>query len=621
MGRGEQLFREVAEARDELKILQQQVASSLVDVGIACEKVATARERAAECGQLAGRFATSTAAGKELVERLSDVLAAADPLHDSLAETVADARDRLEQVQGLGRSVDQWVAQLHEGGFQCDRVIEQVEAATTAAEAAGLTARQEVDRLIEAEARSGKLANELTAVVESAGQLHEALEGLVAHAEEKVGRLTSHHAAASQVLQQLSTANVAGHSVIERTEQSKHAVEQALDAARSQVDRLIQDVWSLTTTSETNSRELSRKSQEVGELLNRLEASTAPASQLETRLAEQTELSQRHAASLAEDCAKAGGLVERLGAITRVLTAAKETGASIQRSVDQAQALRDELDGLIDRAGEQYSTLDELHRSSEGLIENHQQMTHETEASMHRLTAQFDSVESSQRLIGELLGQADSVRQELERQRLQATEIEAKLAEATAKPATVLDAAQAQAVQLDRVCGAVRKVFAGLSQATLEAKKHIEEFRHAQGEANGCLSQLATQTNRASNTLHQWVEEAVRAQSRLEQTLLRCPTIQETHSSDAMRVLAGTPPQSRLTSSTRRGELSMLPFPVDEDSSPLGPSEPAIGSPESPVGHLSSAVSKPVSRADEISRLIADAKQAEARQPQTAGAV
>lgn len=157
---------------------------------------------------------------------------------------------------------------------------------------------------------------------------------------------------------------------------------------------------------------------------------------------------------------------------------------------------------------------------------------------------------------------------------------------------------QTQAAQLEQVCGDVRKVFAGLAEATLQAQRQTEELRGMGEDTTTRLAELNAETERATQTLHEWVEEAVRTQLRLERTLSECPPIRQTHPTEAVRRLSrAVEPFARMTAEAAGGELQVLSEP-DFDTTPVEP-----------------RVAKPPTRAEEISRLISEAKQQEAGAP------
>jgi chromosome segregation ATPase len=160
-----------------------------------------------------------------------------------------------------------------------------------------------------------------------------------------------------------------------------------------------------------------------------------------------------------------------------------------------------------------------------------------------RLTQRIESqevrLETGAKSIAGLAKQVQAVASRLTELQAQSSRIDESISRVTAKPQEIIAAAKDQAVHLESVCSAVRKVFAGLSKTTIESKKHKDAFEAVSHEAGTRLTQLKTETDRAARTLHQWVEEASRAQARLAETLGQVPSIAETHGADALTRLAG----------------------------------------------------------------------------------
>jgi DNA repair exonuclease SbcCD ATPase subunit len=167
-----------------------------------------------------------------------------------------------------------------------------------------------------------------------------------------------------------------------------------------------------------------------------------------------------------------------------------------------------------------------------------------------------------------------------------------KVHAALEQPHASLDQVQAQAQQLERVCGAVRKVFAALSQATLVARRQAEELRVTGDGAEERCTRLTDETTKAATVLREWVEETVRVQARLERTLSQCPSVQATHPLETVhginRLFHGFP------GSDRSHEADIDAHADQADEAKAG------------------ALTRPSARADEIARLIAEASTHEA---------
>ena len=210
------------------------------------------------------------------------------------------------------------------------------------------------------------------------------------------------------------------------------------------------------------------------------------------------------------------------------------------------------------------------------------------------MSATQKSVEVGEPMLSEFIAQSRAIERNLGELHSKACDVEGVVNDAVARPTEILASAQAQADQLERVCGAVKKVFSRLSQATLDAKTQSGVCADVTKQAAAQVGAITSQSVGAARTLREWTEEAVRAQARLERTLIACPTIHETHPGNAIRRV----PQLNAKSSGRLanpsgaiGELAVLPTPGAATA-------------------LKQETVKPTSRAEEISHLIEDAKRA-----------
>ncbi|MCH7595738.1 MAG: AAA family ATPase [Planctomycetes bacterium] len=569
-------------ASEEVKVQQQQVATALVDIGMGCERVAGARKVAGECEQIAERFTRDGADGRELAEKLTALVASAQPLTQAITRVIDNAQNTIDQLDTQQVTASDVIERLIDGNATGCKLIDHTTASALAAEQAARDARDQADRL----AGVDETLTRLDGVVGSARQLHEALQGLVSHADEKVGRLDSHNAAANQVLEQLAGANVTAQTAIETIDTSCDAADKAFKSVCEDTGRMIEEIWSLTGKTEASMKKLADANASAGAMLRKIEESSKPNGRFLAELSDKTAKAEEALTKLTQGQDKAGKLADRLKTIASVLATAKEVDGSVKETLDQARKLFDEMQTMTDQAGEQCATLQEYHASTQGLIQTHQQIAAESEEGVQRFMERMHTVQAGEQLVDDLLDQTESIRADVD-----------KLHAQVAEPKAVIAEAREQSAQLARVCAAVRKVFAGLASASLEAKRDTEAFRGTSSEAAQRLTQLTSETERAARTLQQWVEEAVQVQSRLQRTLRDCPSIEQTHPTSTLRgverAIASVP---RIQRTGVDAELTML---TDREES-------AAPSAESFV------TDKPQTRAEEISRLITEAKQADA---------
>jgi len=593
----EKLVLNVHAAYGQIEAGQRTVGAMLAEVGGACERVNALRDQATQCQDIVTRLSSGRTEGETTMKQLEETIASARTLLEAIQRAVEDAAEKSGSVDSQCASATEVLNSLSQANAAGQTTVEQLNESARSAEETAETTNRQITQLTGLQSTSANVAGQLDELVTSANQLHEAMQGLVAHVDEKIGQLSSHHAAATSVLRNLSDTNVSCHSLLERVNESRVAYEQLADNTKGQIDRLVQDLSALTARTEVNAKELDTRNTTAAELIDKLNTATTPAEKTATQLTQYVDQAKQYLASMAEQCNQAGDLAERLNTVMHLLTSAKEAEASVEKATQDARSTHDQLVGSSDAARQHVTTLQELIDFASALIETHEQVKQEAEGSTERLSAQLTATEklfeTARPLLDQFVGQARALQEKLRDLEGGASRIEDTLHEATARPLEIVASAQAEAAQLEQVCAAVRKVFTGLSQASLEAKQRSAECTQATQETAKQRSQLTTETDRAANTLNQWVEEALRAQSRLEKTLEDCPSIRETHPGDVIhRVSRIVRPGGRITNASAIGKLEML-------------SEPGTTEPPRQEG-----TAKPPARAEEISQLIEDAKRA-----------
>ena len=406
---------------------------------------------------------------------------------------------------------------------------------------------QVIARLTAARAESDRAAGQLRELLGPAGELRETIHRVTSDADGKIAQLDSHNAAASSVIQKLAETNLTAHRLIGQANDATHAAGEAASATKEEVDRLVGDFRALTAKAEANAESLQKYNGQAGELVDQLAKATGSATGVSGELAERLEESREHAARIAKECAQAAKLTERVSSINKVMQSMEEADASVRTILEEARVTHDELATLTEAAKQETAELQGSQKTTAELLTTQGRLGHDTEAASAKLAEQVATMESNhaagQRLLQELVAQSSQLARELDTLRRQATEIEGAVKQASAEPSQIIVTAKAQTAQLEQVCVAVRKVFAGLSKASLEAQRRIEEFHQTNAQTAERQGRLALETDRASAMLEEWIEEAVRAQTRLEHALDRCPSISETHSADALRRMSAEAPR------------------------------------------------------------------------------
>ncbi len=599
------------EGRDALKDCQHLRAGIVEDVRRDVSEInsrlETVRSRQAEVDSTFTTLANGVEATDQRLSEMSGVVkrmqivitdesARADTAAGSLAEVLERGEDMLRsadkcygQIETMQRNVagvlveigtaHERLVEIHEQNQYGQQVIARLESARTDAE--------QVDR-------------RLRDMVMDANNVRDAVQRIATDAESKIGPLASHTAAAGHLLGELGEANKNGHELIQKAGE-----------AQKKLAAVNIEVASLAELSENAAHELTEGNTRAEQLISQMQEGTVSASNISSELAGRIDIADREIKRVKTEADKAGGLVDRLQRISRILATAKEVDGCVRKAVDEARAAHGELAIAVDNAIQQTAKLQDASATAGELVETQARLNHESEVSTIQLSEYVESAESTaeagERLLNEFATQCETLRDELQALERKASQIDESVQQMSAKPSEIVASAQAQAAQLERVCAAVRKVFAGLWQASQEAKKSADESKDLNRRAVERLSLLSAETDQASNALREWVEEAMRVQTRLENTLKECPSLSETHSVNSLRRM------SQLSSPlTRDGEagpasrLRMLSEPkVREASKPKA----EVEMPE-PVELREEERPQPgPTRLEEVSRIIEGAKR------------
>jgi chromosome segregation ATPase len=494
-----------------------------------------------------------------------------------LAKVVQQGRGLITTVQGKIQTLQHDVADaLVDIGVASERMNplrRQVEECDRAA--AWLTAA----------AQAGKTATarcaELTA---SCDEQKESIEAVAVDAEQKIGQLDTRNAEAAHMLKELSEVNSIGLTVAEKVRQAAAGAETSADVA----DRAALE-------AEEQSVALSSAKESCAQAVEQLEASVESAKKHQSALNILTIDAESVIGRLNSHNAAARQVTHELAETNRasheLIRKSDESALASKEAVEGAREAIDHLAKEVTEAATKTELnsgqLNDQNTRSEDIIE---QLT-------ERVERASSSAETSETLMREFLVQAQKLQSVLEGLRKKAGDLEASVSQATVEPREIITEAQAQTAQLERVCTTVRKVFAGLAQVTLEAKTQVQELRGTSGQASDRLNQLTQETERASETLREWVGEASRVQMRLDTTLEQCPSIHETHPGETLDGLGQVAkPIPRIVNRSAMGEqiLAHTPAPVANVQSEQGV----------PVANALT----PSAKVEEIAQLIQEAK-------------
>ncbi len=607
--RGEKLLLEVQTTCSRLETTQRNAAAMLLEIGGASECLSAMREQVSECQAVVARLAAGRTEGARTTKHLEDTANSARQLLPSLERACTSAAQEGGRLEALCALTNQTLENLSHADAAAQPVIEQLHEKTRMADEAAQSAGGQLTHLMTANSTADAGARLLDELQTSAHQIHEALQGVIAHADDKIGRLDSHHACATNVLHTLSEANVTGHGLVERIHESKQALEETVDCQMGQIERALQEVSAMTTQAELKTKTLVEHNVRAGDLIDKLDSTTGPAVKISTELGQRLDQGEKQITGIEERCDQGSKLAERLDTVTSLLQEMQACEASVKQTTEDAQHAHEQLIEAADNAHARNDALEELNASSRERIETYEQMQCEAETSAERLAAQVVAAQKCLKvggpLINRFLTEAKAIQQQHSDMQGHATQIERTIADAMARPTEIAADAQARAAELEQVCETVQKVFNGLSQATQEAGKRSAECVDVTRHATQRLSELTIGTDRAAHTLHEWVEEAVRAQSRLERSLQTCPSVRETHPAEAIR------------------RVPDGPIPLPRSANPSASEAPAVLS-EPPAAEaqtlqdvtkppIRQEATKPPTRAQAISKLIEDARRAVTR--------
>ena len=186
-----------------------------MEIGRICERVQASHEQAQACEQAASRLQLEHTAGEKLVGKLHDTVAHATQLQAALQACMTDGGSKLEQLDSHHAAALRILGELSEANVTAHEAVEQTRVATASAEKTVASAREEDARLVTHAAEGSQVREQLAEVNSTGRQLHEAIQGSIAHADEKLARLGTEHEVAQRLVQELHSASTAGRDQIE----------------------------------------------------------------------------------------------------------------------------------------------------------------------------------------------------------------------------------------------------------------------------------------------------------------------------------------------------------------------------------------------------------------------
>ena len=573
---GTALLQDTKVAQERMEAVHRTVAAGLVDTGAAFERITAVREQTKDCQRLVETLEEARERGDSLAATLSHTVADGHMVHEALAQILRDSND---QTEALGASTSR--------------------------------AAELVDRLGGAEQSAVAIAKKIEQSSVMAGERASAVDRLNRQSRETIEQADARIKTLSSLRDQVA-------SVIESANQKARETQ----AASERLERLTEDVWSLSGTSEARAKELIARQGEAAALLKQITTATGSMEKIATPLGEMVRLAEERHGGLEKGCHEAAELVNRLKTVPALMEAAKQSQTQLADTAERSDEVRKGLIELNEQADrhvaamhglrdatdvaerltvqrtEAASVLGRLEKASASckglagrIVEQVDRMVDRADRVTERIEGEEIRLETGAKSIASLAKQVQAVASGIKDLKEHSTRIDESITRGMAKPKEIIAAARAQAAQLETVCAAVRKVFAGLSKTTIDSKKQKDAFEAVSHEAGTRLGQLKTETDRATRTLHQWVQEATRAQARLAETLEHVPSIAQTHRPDAL---------ARLSSIAAAGPIKTMPA---EEGMRVAAQPRTIETSPAPINDATGP-------ADEVARMIEEAKRA-----------
>lgn len=586
-------------------------------------------------------FAPFRGVEKQLGEqrtRLEELIRAAGQVTCALRDVLDEGR----KFQGsIAATADEWRAReqtLNDWMAKINAACQRAESAKQAVEELNAPLRQ-------AEATRQQTLDAVRQIEQSAWL-----------ADQKCGALASHVASASQAIGELNDGNIEARRAIMEIEQTRRQAAETLGALTGQMNDLRRDI----AAAEASSQTLNHQREQAEPVLGNLNAALGQAREWADTLGNHNAQACQNAETLRAGAAGAAKLIERLTAVSQSLQSAQSLHAGLTAVVQQASAehqatlevikeaqtcidcLRKERNDAQTLLGEHRlfqeqsaSTAQRLNEATTRASETAADLNAVAERCQDRLTQLREDMQRAELLVGradvllqriddaegavqagdkmirEFLTQAQALTATLKELHVKTSDVERQVQELSREPQALVQDARRQTEQLDKVCRAVQKVFAGLSKISLEANQRIEQLKALDQQTGDRLVRWTTETEAAAKTLREWVEEAIRAQARLAATLAKTPSIVETHATHALHALARS--------------LQVEPATVAASSvraSPMDRSAPQSDR-MTPVSPLTADAASPVrqkTRTQQINELIQEAQRRDAVSRPTAGA-
>lgn len=526
----------------------------------------SAAQRTVELEEVEQRVA---GAGEDAAARLDERLGAARSAGDEIQHITRHAAEMIIQAKSLatqlGAAVDSSTATLN-------RLDEATRSATDHSQELG-------EKLAEAERHAAGL-EEAFKRVESIQHTRGQVERLLADAVElcnaaqtRADRLEAVHRTGQPLLQQLNGAVADARSAAASLEDGSLRCRAGLAAFQDErrkvegAGRRCKRIIAVLRGARRAEESLARSTQEADGACRRASETSAELAECREALRREHDAARQTLEEQATARAEAASILEQ---IARVTTAGRE--------------LADHLTDLRNQGTTLAADLEQRNGAGATLVERSDDL-------LRRVMEREDALAAGERMLREFMAQAQIMAERIQKLHVDLEGVDEEVGRITTEPARIVEDARRQAEQLEAVCKAIRKVFAALSKTGLEANQKTAEFASMSREAETRIQRLLAETQGSAASLREWVDEAIRAQTRLARMLEKAPAIRQTH---PVPDLADGPGLI----SARVASLATLNAAPEHGSPPQ-----ALAA---AFDHNSTALTRPRTRADEIDALLRD---------------
>jgi chromosome segregation ATPase len=450
----------------------------------------------------------ATVRSQQLLSDLTSREEAANEIHARIAAQSEDAGARVASVgeaiqraladaDGRARRLHDELAEKTELGIRALR-DEAASVSRSIADAADGLARMRDELAVEADRNIAKVNNAADAakqsIVEIADRAAQMQDELAAEADNGVARVNgaadSAQRAISEALDDIAERAARAEQTVQRLQKKQEETEQTIQRAREFSDEAAAAVQSL----DRSIRDLDSRSDAIGNRMNELAEQIGDAQTTRAQLETVTDETRKYVSQIHGNAEAARKLI-----------------AEQARRTEQH---RDALQRLTEEIAKGQSVAQHIESVEDGIMQAYAQLAERSEtatAVFDRLAELVKRIDQQEREIIAQDGVLASMSEEREAMEMRMQQLQtgieslrAELNALLAAPQKLVCDAKNQATQLHEVCRAVKRVFAGLSQASLDARQKIDELSR--------LEEVAT-------ALQDWVGQTARAQQQLAAAL------------------------------------------------------------------------------------------------------